>query len=87
MTVWFEVTEFLREAYEGALPQAYGTLSEAGGNVRVQDGVCLLREGRVQSIRARLNRLCSGRDLNFKGVQRACTVVQFGRGKNNPRIM
>ena len=48
--------------------------------MRVQDGVSLLREGRVQSVRARLDRWCSGRDLNFKGVQRACTVIQFGRG-------
>ena len=46
--------------------------------MRVQDGVCLLR---IQSVRAGLDRLCSGRDLNFKGVQRACTVIQFGRGK------
>ena len=42
-----------------------------------QDGVCLLR---VQSVRAGLDRLCSGRDLNFKGAQRACTIIQFGRG-------
>ena len=48
--------------------------------MRVQHGVCLLREGRVQSVRARLDRWCSGRGLNFKGVQRACTVIQFGRG-------
>ena len=48
--------------------------------MRVQDGVCLLREGRVQSVRTRLDRWCSRRDLNFKGVQRACTVIQFGRG-------
>ena len=44
--------------------------------MRVQDGVCLLR---VQPIRAGLDRLSSGRNLNFKGVQRACTTIQFGR--------
>ena len=46
--------------------------------MRVQDGVCLLR---VQSVRAGLDRLCSGRNLNFKGAQRACTIIQFGRGE------
>ena len=46
--------------------------------MRVQDGVCLLL---VQSVRAGLDRLWSGRNLNFKGVQRACTIIQFGRGE------
>ena len=50
--------------------------------MRVQDGVCLLRQGRVQSVRARLDRLLSGRYLNFIGVRRACTVIQFELGKN-----
>ena len=50
--------------------------------MRVQDGVCLLQEGRVQFVRARLDRWCSGRDLYFKGVQRACTVIQLGQEKN-----
>ena len=50
--------------------------------MRVQYGVLLLREGQVQSVRARLDRLCSGRDLNFKGVQRACTIIQFEREEN-----
>ena len=49
--------------------------------MRVQDGICLLRKGRIQSVWVRLDRLCSGRDPIFKGVQRACTVIQFGRGK------
>ena len=40
--------------------------------MRVQDGVCLLQ---VQSVRAGLDRLCSGQDLNFKVVLRACTVI------------
>ena len=75
-------TGFLRDAYEGASPRARTRLNEAGGNVRVQDGVCLLREGRVQSVRTRLDRWCSRRDLNFKGLQRACTDIQFGRGIN-----
>ena len=70
----------LRDAYEGASPRARKRLNEAGGKVRVQDGVCLLR---VQSVRAGLDRLCSGRDLDFKEVQRAFTVIQVGRGKNN----
>ena len=46
--------------------------------MRVQNGVCLLR---VQSVRAGLDRLCSGRNLNFKWAQRACTIIQFGRGE------
>ena len=71
-------TGFLRDAYEGASPRARGRLNEAGDKVIIQDGVCLHR---VQSVRAGLDLLCSGRDLNFKGVQRACTVIQFGRGK------
>ena len=50
-------------------------LDEAGGNVRVQDDARLLREDRVQSVRARLDRLCSGRDLDFKRAQRAITVI------------
>ena len=49
--------------------------------MKVQDGVCLLREGWVQSVRARLDRLFSGRDLDFKGMQRACTTIQFERGE------
>ena len=57
-------------------------LGEAGGNVRIQDDVRLLREDRVQSGRARLDRFCSGRDLDFKRAQRAITVILFGRGKN-----
>ena len=73
-------TGFLRDAYEGASPLARGRMDEAGGKVRVQDGVCLLREGQLQSLRARLDRLYSGRELDFKGVQRACTAIQFGRG-------
>ena len=51
--------------------------------MRVQDGVCLFR---VQSLRAGLDRLCSWRDLNFKGVQRACTVIQFGLEKKQFRV-
>ena len=50
-----DATRFLRDAHEGASPRARRRLNEAGGNMRVQDGVCLLREGRVQSIRARLD--------------------------------
>ena len=46
--------------------------------MRVQNGVCLLR---VQSVREGLDRLCSGRNLNVKGAQRACTIIQFGRGE------
>ena len=53
--------------------------------MRLQDGVCLLREGQVQSVCSRLGRLCSGRDLNFKGVQIACTVIKFGRGKQKQK--
>ena len=56
-------------------------LNEAGGKVIVQDGVRLLGEDRVQSVRARLDRLCSGRDLDFKRVQREITVILCGREK------
>ena len=56
-----------------------GRRNEAGGKVRAQDGLCLLQ---VQSVRAGLDRLCSGRNLNFKREQRECTIIQFGRGKN-----
>ena len=81
-------TGLLRDAYEGASPRVHGRLNEAGGKMRVQYSVCLLREGRIHSVRVRLNQLCSAQDLDFKGVQRACTVTQFGRGKkNNPRIL
>ena len=77
-------TGFLRNAYERTTSsRARGRLNEAGGKVRVQDGACLFRQGRVLSVRARLDRLCSGWDLDSKGVQRACTVIQFGRGKKN----
>ena len=31
---------------------------------------------------SRLNRLCSGRDLDFKGAQGACTAIPFERRKN-----
>ena len=50
-------TGFLRDAHEGAPPRARGMLNEAGSKVKVQDAICLLREGRVQSVRARLDRL------------------------------
>ena len=53
-------------------------LDEAGGNVRVQDYVCLLRAYRVQSVRAQLDWLYSGRDLDFERVQRAITVILCG---------
>ena len=57
-------------------------LDEASGEVRVENGVELIRNDRVQSVRARLNRLCPGPDLDFKRSKGACTIVQFGRGKN-----
>ena len=53
-------------------------LDEVGGKVRFQDDVRLLREDRVRSVRARLDRLCSGRDLDFKKAQRAITVILCG---------
>ena len=66
-----DVTGFLWNAYEGAGPWPSGVLDESGGEVRVENGVDLLREERVQSVRARLNRVCSGRDLDFKWSSRA----------------
>ena len=65
--------------HDGAGPRGRGKLDEAGGNVRIQDDVRLLREDRVQSVRARLDRLCSRRDLDL--VQRAITVSLCGREK------
>ena len=59
-------------------PRGREMLDEAGGNVRVQDDVCLLRAYRVQSVRARLDWLYSGRDLGFERVQRAITVILCG---------
>ena len=53
-------------------------LDEAGGNVRVRDVFCLLQEDRVQSVQARLDRLCSRRDLDLKRVQRTITVILCG---------
>ena len=64
--------------------RARGRLNEDDGKVRVQDGVYLFR---VQSVRVGLDRLCSGQDLNFKGVQRACTIIRFGQGENYTRIL
>ena len=75
-------TKLLRNIYKGAGLRERGVLDEAGGKLRVQDGVCLLREDTVQSVRARLDRLCSRRDLDFKGALRGCTVIQCGRGEN-----
>ena len=53
-------------------------LGEAGGNVRIQDDVRLLREDRVTSGRARLDRFCSGQEIDFKRAQRAITVILCG---------
>ena len=43
-------------------------LDEAGGKIRVQDDLRLLREDRVQSVRARLDRLCSAESIDTAGV-------------------
>ena len=67
----------IRNAYEGASPRERRRLDEAGGKVRVRDSVCLLREDWVQCVRARMDRLCSGRNLYFKQAQRAYTVILF----------
>ena len=42
---------FLWDAFERARPWRGGVLDEAGGEVRVENGVYLLREDRVQSVR------------------------------------
>ena len=47
-----DATEFLTNAYEGARPWRSGVLHETGGEIRVENGLGLLREDRVQSVRA-----------------------------------
>ena len=64
--------------HEGAEPRRRGMLDETDGKVRVQDGVRSVRKDRVQSVRTRLDRLCSGRDLDFKKAQIAITVILCG---------
>ena len=61
-----DATRFLWNAYEGAAPRRRGVLDEASGEVSVENGVDLILKDRVQTVRARLNRLCPGRDLDFK---------------------
>ena len=74
------------DTYEGASPRARGRPNEAGGKVRVEGGVCFLR---VQSVRAGLDRLCSGRELDFKGVRPESMHRNPVRtkGKINPRFL
>ena len=52
----------------GAGPRGRGRLNEASSDIRVQGSVCLLGEGWVQPVGARLDRLCLRRDLNFEGA-------------------
>ena len=47
-----DATGFLWSVYEGAGPWPSGVLDESSGKVRVENGVDLLREDRVQSGRA-----------------------------------
>ena len=42
-------------------------LDETGCNVGVEDGIDLFGKHWVQSVRARLNRLCSWGNFNFEG--------------------
>ena len=53
-------------------------LDEDGGEVRVQNWVCVLREDQVHSVRARLNRLCSGHGTLISNGRRE----HVKRGKN-----
>ena len=46
-----DATGLFWNAYEGAGPWRGGVLDESGGEVRVENGVYLLRENRVQSTR------------------------------------
>ena len=57
-------------------------LDETDCNVGVENGVDVLRKDWVQSVRARLDRLCSWGNFNFEGLPGAFFVVQFGRGKD-----
>ena len=56
-----------------ASPRARGRLNEAGGKVRVQDGVCLLR---VQSVRAGLIGCVPGGTLISTGCREHARGVQ-----------
>ena len=68
--------------YRGTRPRGSGMLDETGCNVGVENGVDLFRKDWVQSVRARLDRLCSWENFNFEGSLGAFPVVQFGRGKD-----
>ena len=54
-------------AYQEASPRGSGMLDETGCNVGVENGVDLFREDWVQSVRARLDLLCSWGSLISKG--------------------
>ena len=57
---------FLWNTHEGARPRLRGVLNEAGGEIGVQDGICLFGEHWVQSVGSRLNRLSPGGHLDFE---------------------
>ena len=57
-------------------------LDEASSDVRVKDGVDLFRKDWIQSVRTRLDRLCSRGSFNFERLQGAFSAIQFGRGKD-----
>ena len=61
-------------------------LDEASSEVGVKYGVDLFRKDWIQSVRARLDRLCSRRNFNFKRSQGAFSVIQFGRGEDIRKV-
>ena len=72
--------DFFETDVRGARLRRRGRLNEAGGDIRVHVSVCLLGEGLVQSVRARLEWLCPRRNLNHEGA-RACTVFSLDSEK------
>ena len=53
-------------------------------DISVQDSVCLLGEEWIQSVEARLDRLCPRRDLQLEGVQKACTLSSLDNENMSP---
>ena len=68
---------FFFNSYQEDRPKGSGMLNEASSNVRVKDGVDLFRNDWVQSIRGRLDRLCSRGNFNLERSQGAFSVIQF----------
>ena len=75
----FRCTGFIWNSFERAQPRGHGMLNEAGSDLRVQDSVGLVGEDWVQSVGARLDRLCPRRDFHFERTQKGSTLIQLER--------